>query len=301
MVARDVGLLCVAAYGKWLEAPYVPLPTSSSLIPQSIGVVTCYTTDESIRGNGGGGRSACYVLFTSGSTGTPKGVVLEHANSCHFVSLVGSIDRVVLPRVAIFALSFIFDGHVRSVYPILYFGSTLVVFTKVQLYGNFNDIISDNCANSVVVTPSGLSTLTKLPKNTSLDVVHLGGEIVTNGLRLLWSGALTHLFNGYGPTETSVHVSYVRYRVNENVHHETIGGPQKNVQCSSSTTCPTELVVHGKQTARQYLRRPVQSAQKFNVYRKSYSTGDLVRFLPDGSLGFMGRLDCQVKLRGFRI
>ncbi|MCP4662139.1 MAG: non-ribosomal peptide synthetase, partial [bacterium] len=153
-------------------------------------------------------------------------------------------------------------------------------------------------------------------------IVHLGGEAISRGLvRRLEAviGPGCRVYNGYGPTETSINSTVFRMQgrpLDRDVRTATvpIGRPTAN-----SSVCvldrrglpvpvgvPGELSIGGEGLARGYLNRPELTAERFvpdphDSGRRLYRSGDLVRWLPEGELEFLGRIDHQVKIRGLRI
>jgi len=140
--------------------------------------------------------------------------------------------------------------------------------------------------------------------------MHIGGEALPEKLLRTWSSAIQYFFNVYGPTEAAVDVTSCRCipRVPFPV---SIGYPLRNVHAVNAQKSagngvylrPQELLFVGEQIARGYLSRPLLTGKAFRDKGgiRRYCTGDLSRYLPDGTIAFMGRIDCQVKLRGFRI
>ena len=204
-----------------------------------------------------------YMIYTSGSTGLPKGVVLEHLNSQHLISVATQVDNTAPRLTTMFSFALVFDGHVRTTYPTLLLSAKLVTYPKLQLYSDFNALIVRHRVNMLNLTPSSLSALNPVSLESS-GALHLGGEVVTKSLRLVWSATSMHAYNGYGPTEASVHVTFTRLSTMSFLDSERIGSIQKNVTSACSLSGPGELSVQGPQVARQYLRRPVESARKFD-------------------------------------
>ena len=156
---------------------------------------------------------------------------------------------------------------------------------------------------------------------TSLRLVISGGEaLMTRLLTLLRQVApAAELCNIYGPTECTIWCTNLFTSMREFDESEPtipIGNPAANQPCYVLDPCmrpcpigvPGELFIGGAGVARGYAKRPELTAERFlpdpfskGQYKRMYRTGDLVRWLPDGNLVYMGRLDHQVKLRGFRI
>src|SRR4029077_13255183 len=148
-----------------------------------------------------------------------------------------------------------------------------------------------------------------------------GGEVLTPELRdRFFASPLGHrgvpLHNGYGPTETSINVSYGRCEDRPEAPRVALGRPIANLRLrggepglgAAPLGVPGELWISGGGLARGYLGRPDLTADRFVpdpfaavAGERSYRTGDRVRTLEDGRLEFLGRIDQQVKIRGFRV
>jgi len=149
----------------------------------------------------------------------------------------------------------------------------------------------------------------------TLRILILGGEECPQSLLRRWYADGRQVFNTYGPTETTVIATWTECKPDENV---TIGRPVPNyavyILDSQQRQVPVgikgELCIGGMSLADEYLNRPGLTAEKFvepsfglkaGYPRRIYRSGDLARFDADGNVEFCGRIDCQVKLRGFRI
>ncbi|MCP5105901.1 MAG: non-ribosomal peptide synthetase [bacterium] len=152
---------------------------------------------------------------------------------------------------------------------------------------------------------------------SSLKQVIASGEALTVPMvkqfnRLLRKENLTALANLYGPTEATIDVSFFDCPGGEDIERIPIGKPIDNTQLYildkylnvQPVGVAGELFISGTGVARGYLNRPELTGEKFNKSYKSYrtyKTGDLCRWLPDGNIEYLGRIDHQVKVRGFRI
>ncbi|GAA2973387.1 non-ribosomal peptide synthetase [Actinokineospora diospyrosa] len=250
---------------------------------------------------GGPVSGAAYVIFTSGSTGRPKGVLVEHAG---LVNLLASHQASVMrPGSVLQAASFSFDA---SLDPLLWMiaGHEMHVVAEPSVA-----YVRDNGIAYVDAAPSLLGQLVSDGLLSSgVSVVGTGGEAIGSALWAELAASSVEAFNFYGPTECTVD-AVVAPVVGSDV---VIGRPVANstvyvLDSALGLVAPGvvgELYVGGPGVARGYLGQPGLTASRFvaNPFGagRLYRTGDLVRWSA-GSLEFLGRLDDQVKVRGFRV
>ncbi len=267
------------------------------------------------------------VIYTSGSTGKPKGVMVEHQGLCNLA--LAQIDTFAVSsqsRVLQFA-SFSFDACISEVLMALGAGATLYLASKDNLMPGLPLIkqLRDNKITHITLPPSALVVL-PWDNLSSLQTIIVAGEACSPELVKKWSQG-RNFFNGYGPTEGSVCATIAKCTpVDEKI---TIGRPIPHVQVYILDShlqpvpigVPGELHIGGAGVARGYLNRPELTQEKFipspfeeqglipppplnkggNQWSKLYKTGDLARYLPDGRIEYLGRIDNQVKVRGFRL
>jgi pristinamycin I synthase-3/4 len=251
-----------------------------------------------------------YVIYTSGTTGQPKGVLIEHAgvlNLAYGVSADLQIDAA--SRVLQFA-ALTFDAAICEYVITFVRGATLYLASQPERLSP--DLLSELVRSGQVshaILPPVLLKYLSLEKFTSVSHLSVVGESTPLETARQW-GAGRRLVNGYGPTENTVCATQSLFDgVSLN-----IGRPIHNVRCYVldpqerlvPVGAPGELCVGGAGVARGYLNQPVLTDSKFIADQFSgrgrlYKTGDLVRWLPDGNLEFVGRRDQQVKIRGLRI
>ncbi|MFJ6834183.1 amino acid adenylation domain-containing protein [Streptomyces sp. NPDC091209] len=256
--------------------------------------------------------SAAYVIYTSGSTGRPKGVTLTQ----HGLANLAAAQRTAFTvhpghRVLQFA-SPSFDASVFELTMALCSGATLVLPPRRDvLYGpGLGDFLADTRITHITLPPSVLAMLPprELPH---LETIICAGEALPQHLVDRWAPGRT-MFNAYGPTETTVWASLSR--TGQGAGKPSIGhaidGVRLHVLDDSLRPVapgqPGELVIAGDGVARGYIRRPALTADRFvpdphTPGQRAYRTGDLVRTTSDGQLDFLGRIDQQIKLNGFRI
>ncbi|MCR4612366.1 MAG: amino acid adenylation domain-containing protein [Bacteroidaceae bacterium] len=255
------------------------------------------------------------LLYTSGSTGVPKGCMLTHRNVvafCHWYQRYYNLDEHT--RMTAYA-SYGFDANMMDTYPTLTSGGTVYIIPeeiRLDLVA-LNAYFSDNGITHAFMTTQVGYQFASSMQNDHLHFLSTGGEKLAG----LQPPTDYQLVNIYGPTETTVCIT--AYRVNEAMTHIPIGTAIDNVHLyvvdKQGHRLPAgavgELWVSGPQVARGYLNRPEKTAEVFidnpfvsndaSPYSHIYKTGDIVRYLPDGNLQFVGRSDGQVKIRGFRI
>ncbi|WP_051712660.1 non-ribosomal peptide synthetase [Spirillospora albida] len=262
-------------------------------------------------------RNAAYVIYTSGSTGRPKGVVVTHSGVAKLVATqserlgVGRHSRV---------LQFASPGFDVAFWDLclglLSGGRLVVVPSERRIPGpELTEYAREHGANFMILPPALLATLPPecaLPEGATLLA---GTERVAAELVNRWSPG-RHMFNAYGPTEATVN-STLGACPPELPPGSTvpIGVPDPGTRAYvlDDALRPVrpgvtgELYLAGSGLARGYLGRPGLTAERFvadpfgEPGGRLYRTGDVVRWLPDGRLEFVGRADDQVKIRGFRV
>jgi amino acid adenylation domain-containing protein/non-ribosomal peptide synthase protein (TIGR01720 family) len=261
-----------------------------------------------------------YVIYTSGSTGTPKGVEVEHRGLSNLTCWHRRVYGVTESDRATQIANLSFDASVWEVWPYLAAGAS-VHFPPDE------DLRTSPAALMEWMASSGIS-LSFLPTPLAEAVLR---EVVPEGLRLralLTGGDTLHgrppgglpfaLFNHYGPTEASVVSTWTEVETEgvPGAGAPAIGRPIDNTQAYildermqlAPVGVPGELYLGGTSLARGYLARPGLTAEFFvpNPFASAlgarlYRTGDKGRWREDGQIEFLGRVDSQVKVRGFRI
>ncbi|MBD2120463.1 non-ribosomal peptide synthetase [Trichocoleus sp. FACHB-262] len=271
-----------------------------------------------------------YILFTSGSTGKPKGVSVEHRQLSNYLYGVRrSLKFDELPPGANFALvsTFAADLGNTMIFASLCFGGCLHILSQDRVMNpaalaEYGDRYPIDCLK---IVPSHLRALLTSPdvhRFLPRQRLILGGEALSGALveQVRQQAPSCQIFNHYGPTETAVGV--LTYAVPETLPESEIvplGTPIANIQIyllneyrqPVPVGVPGEIYIGGANVARGYWQQAKLTEERFvpnllklqNVPCSSrlYQTADLARYLPDGTIEFLGRADDQVKIRGFRI
>ena len=253
------------------------------------------------------------LLYTSGSTGIPKGCQLTHGNLvafCHWHHQFYGLKPQ--HHVAAYA-SYGFDACMMDMYPTLTSGATIYIIPeelRLDLIA-LNDYFEQNAITHSFMTTQVAYQFATSIENHSLIQLSTGGEKLAS----LTPPQGYNLYNAYGPTECTIFTT--TYLVDRKMKEIPIGKPLSNMRLyivdPQGHRLPVgaagELWVAGPQVSRGYLNRPEKTAEVYidnpftndSKYARVYRTGDIVRYLADGNIQFVGRRDGQVKIRGFRI
>ncbi|MFF3445515.1 amino acid adenylation domain-containing protein [Streptomyces sp. NPDC002667] len=267
-----------------------------------------------------------YVIYTSGSTGDPKAIGIEHHSIVSQMRWLADEQGLDARRTVLQKTPLSFDAAQWEILaPACGSG---VVMSEPGVYadpGGLIDLITANEVTTLQGVPTLLQALAdtgRLSRCTSLTHVFSGGEALTKSLATELLDALPdgELVNLYGPSECTINASAHRIdreSVRQGPDHVSIGRPVRDLSfhildAAGRPVGPGrsgELHIAGSQLARGYLNRPDLTAERFlpNPFStdpgsaRLYRTGDLARWNDDGTVQFLGRVDSQVKLRGFRV
>ena len=256
-----------------------------------------------------------YIIYTSGTTGTPKGVKIQHAAICNLVRAESTIFRVTSTDKVFQGFSISFDASLEEIWLAFFAGAQLFVGTEetVQSGSQMASFINENQITVFSTVPTLLSTITE--DMLTVKTLILGGESCSMELVRKWSTDKRRMINTYGPTEATVISTFADCKPDRKV---TIGRPVVNYSAyildENQQIVPAgiagELCIGGLSLAEGYINNNTLTASKFftpgfqvnpDFPKRLYRSGDLVRFNALGEIDFLGRIDSQVKLRGFRI
>ena len=255
----------------------------------------------------------CYIIYTSGTTGNPKGVLLEHRNVVNYIEGARIIYPVDSSTRALQGFSVSFDASVEEIWVPFSVGATLVTgtFDIMRSGDQFAAHLNRLSISFLSCAPTLLSMVREdIPK---LKILIFGGEVCSSDLAHRWCKPGRVVFNTYGPTEATVIATWSILNTNDPV---TIGKaiPGYDVLIVNKLMEPVgegeegEILIGGESIARGYLNRDDLTASKFiesdrykGVQERYYRTGDIARYAQSGEIVYVGRMDAQVKVRGFRV
>jgi glyine---[glycyl-carrier protein] ligase len=263
-----------------------------------------------------------YVIYTSGSTGAPKGVVVEHGAVCAFFHAISRSVTFGPGDCQVAMTNITFDISVLELLLPLFYGAKVAIASNEETRDlvKLSALMRNQQVNSIQTTPSRWMRMVQTDSAFLRHVrILVGGEPLSSELaqQLRQSGAVVN--NLYGPTEATIwsssHILTDRDVTNEASGVVTIGRPLYNYKMyaldQSLQLMPAgvagELYIAGAGLARGYLKLPALTAERFvaNPFgpegSRMYQTGDMVQWLEDGCLDFLGRTDQQVKIRGGRV
>lgn len=263
-------------------------------------------------------EDCAYVIFTSGSTGRPKGVQITHGNLLNLVRWHQRSFNITAADRATLQASPGFDASVWEMWPYLTMGASVhVVDDSIRTApDHFRDWIVANGITVSFVPTAVAEQMVDLqwPTQTSLRFLLTGADRLR---RCPPRGLPFALINNYGPTECTVVATSGEITPSDQTQGTpSIGRSIDNVEIYIvdeelklvSDGTPGELLIGGAGVGRGYLNLPELTAQNFiadpfsrRAGARLYRSGDLARRLPDGRIAFMGRMDEQIKIRGYRV
>jgi amino acid adenylation domain-containing protein/FkbM family methyltransferase len=269
-------------------------------------------------------NNLAYIIYTSGTTGKPKGVMIEHKGLYSFVAVLQETHPLQEQDTMAFKTNFGFDMAIIEIFGWLKGGASMVIISEeiVKKPNLFIQELINKKITYLSLVPTYFSVFLDyaIANNTllpNLRYLEVGGEAlpVNTAKKYLSSNLTAKLDNMYGPSEITVYSNY--HPINELAEKAStvpIGKPTANstiyILSDNLEILPIgvvgEICIGGLGVARGYLNSPKLTSEKFieNPFVKGeriYKSGDLGKWLPDGSIVYVGRKDSQVKIRGYRI
>ncbi|WP_342354346.1 amino acid adenylation domain-containing protein [Kroppenstedtia eburnea] len=306
------------------QAVLTDQPFISSLVQPDVQIIDMKTVAAEIAAESSerptiqiSGDQIAYVIYTSGSTGKPKGVQVSHRSLANLLTSMEKEPGICADDRFLSVTTLSFDICALELFLPLMVGATVVLVRR--------EVVMDGKRLAKAIKTSGATIMQGTPTMWRLLLtagwagsprlkVLCGGEPLTHELAQKLQMCSAELWNLYGPTETTIWST---------VHHVTeqkgpipIGRPTMNTKLyvlddwmqPVPIGVPGELYIGGVALARGYHNRPELTAERFvpNPFSdepgsRLYKTGDRARYLSDGNLECLGRVDDQVKLRGYRI
>ncbi len=258
-----------------------------------------------------------YVIYTSGSTGKPKGVQVLHRGVVNFLNSMAHQPGMAAEDILLSVTTLSFDIAVLELFLPLTVGARVVLLSRATAM--------DGRKLAQTIAELGITIMQATPATWRLLLaagwagrqplkILSGGEAISRELAAELLAKGSELWNMYGPTETTIWSTVAPVRAEE--RRISIGRPIANTEIYILDTrlqpvpigVAGELHIGGIGLAQGYLHRPDLTSEKFishpfseSAGARIYKTGDLARYLPDGTIECLGRLDFQVKVRGFRI
>lgn len=261
-------------------------------------------------------ENLAYVIYTSGSTGKPKGVAITHRSAVVLLRWAQQVFSAEELSGVLASTSICFDLSVFEIFVPLICGGTVWVVKDALELATMPGNKAIKLINTVTSAIRELARLNAIPE--SVQTVNLAGEALTQGLvqDVYAVKNVLRVCNLYGPSEDTTYSTYIDLARTPDATAVPIGKPIANTQAyvldDRMQVLPMgvvgELYLGGSGLARGYLNRPELTAEKFvpNPFsivggERLYRTGDLASYRLDGNLDFLGRIDHQVKVRGYRI
>jgi len=266
--------------------------------------------------------SPSYMIYTSGSTGTPKGVVLKHKALVNLATYLNNSVEFLKDEYSNIAMASIttisFDIFIFETLICLQRGLKIIIANEAEQNtpNLLDELITRNDVKAIQMTPSRMyifiNNKNLMPHLNNLKYIVLAGEALPKDLldRILQLGNIK-VYNGYGPSETTVFSTFTDVTNYEEI---TIGKPLGNTRIyildKDMNICPIgnagEIYIAGDGVGIGYSNNEKITKERFikDIFYPNeimYKTGDLGTFLPNGEIHYIGRVDNQIKIRGLRI
>jgi amino acid adenylation domain-containing protein/non-ribosomal peptide synthase protein (TIGR01720 family) len=287
----------------WVKV--VPMRQEAERISQDEERLTCTATAENL----------AYLIYTSGSTGSPKGVALTHKNAVNLIEWGRDVFSTAERAGVLAGTSLAFDLSIYELWGTLCSGGKIFLVENPMDIASVSEPEKITLINTVPTVMSELLATQKVP--ASVRTINLAGETLSEPLlrRIFALTQVKQVNNLWGPTETTTYSTGTPLRGPEK-EDPSIGAPILNNQVyvldEALELCPVgvagELYIGGLGVARGYWNRPEWTAERFipdavsgRPSERLFRSGDKGRWLDNGELQFIGRVDRQIKLRGHRI
>ncbi len=273
-------------------------------------------------------ENLAYIMYTSGSTGVPKGVMISHRNVMNFLTWMCRELKIDERDMILQKAPYTFDASVWDTFLWFFGGASLCLSQpgSERKPGVLAQEIEDYGITRLNFIPSMLKTFLNYVNQRSiadrlqsLKTLISGGEPLPKStadmcMSLFEKNPQFELINAYGPTETTVAVTWFSYIPGKDLETVPIGKPiaNTNAYILDEMLKPVkkgeagELYIGGDNVGQGYFKDTILTESKFILdpfcpSQKMYRTGDKARMLPDGSIAFIGRIDNQIKIRGYRV
>lgn len=263
-------------------------------------------------------ESTAYIIYTSGSSGVPKGVAVSHAAITRHVRSMANVYEMQSDDRVLQFCDLTFDPSLEQFLTPWSLGASVVMRPETMYTGDgFWREIQQQNITIANVPPSFFSECSHYLENTgSLRLVIVGGDVFPVSTLPKWKSTGVRLLNAYGPTEAVITATTKEMIDFDPSQRLTIGVPKPGstayVLTSNSQLSPIgvpgELVLGGPMLATGYIGDATEVNHRFQSVsiegkqeERIYRTGDLARWTDDGEIEFLGRLDRQIKIRGFRV
>ncbi|MEI6047794.1 MAG: amino acid adenylation domain-containing protein [Bacteroidota bacterium] len=258
-------------------------------------------------------QELAYMIYTSGSTGKPKGVKVHHESVVNLIESMSKNPGIKKDDILLAVVTLSFDMSVFELFLPLSKGATVVVASSRDTADGqaLINLIDKYNITMLQATPSLWNILLAGGWKGKNDLrAFCGGEALTKNMVRQILPKVAEFWNCYGPTETTVYATFIH--ITDPDVPILIGRPLNNTTIhildKNNNQLPVgvigEVCIGGLCLSKGYNNRPELTAEKFITFENGriiYKTGDLGRYLSDGNIELFGRIDNQIKLRGFRI
>jgi amino acid adenylation domain-containing protein len=313
-----------------VNATVPELPSGCTLVSRDI--VSASIRESKVLGNAQeysmpdvaiGPDDLCYIMYTSGSTGRPKGVPISHGNFGAFIDSIESVFQMSEHSRTMNTLPLHFDGCLCDAFFPLYRGASVYYTPALPMPGLLMNILVQKKITHFTAPASVLTLLSQYMDKKDITLNHL--EMIMTGAEVcdkkvihfflgINPGGGVRVINGYGPTEATCDaVTYTISQPSDSLSgYFPIGKPLKHIKAflrtetgelSDAVGSKGELLISGPQLFKGYLQRPEEDAKTLEVIDGAlyYHTGDLCSINTEGDYCFLGRVDEEVKLNGYRL